>query len=226
MVAGQYLLPSSPKFPIANHEQHRIGDNKQPPTESDLTLLASRTADPPLPIPSSLPAFTPKSSQARHTDSSVYPYLETNVDHVPMQFTQEPIPEEPSQRSIELHGSDTPFRPWRVMRRYIQGLIERRGYEDLVSYSTTVEKAEKVGDEWQVTLRKEGNKKDYWWVERFDAVVVASGHYSVPYIPAIPGLDQLEKHRPGTVVHSKHYRGKDAYKDKVSFGNWDKRKPY
>lgn len=133
-----------------------------------------------------------------------------------MQFNQEPIPAETSERSVGIYGPETPFRHWDVVRRYIKGLVERRGYEDLVSYNTTVERVEKIGSEWKVTLRREGNERDYWWVEWFDAVVVASGHYSVPYIPAIDGLDELEKSRPGSVIHSKHFRGRDLYKGKVS----------
>lgn len=132
-----------------------------------------------------------------------------------MQFTQEPIPADVSQRSTDLYGPTTPFRHWEVLRRYVKGLVERRGYEDLVSYSTTVERAEKIGEEWKVTLRKEGRERDYWWTETFDAVVVASGHYSVPYIPAIEGLEEFEKSRPGSVIHSKHFRGRDLFKGKV-----------
>lgn len=154
--------------------------------------------------------------QPRFAESSIYPYLETNIDSVPMEFTQEPIPEERTERSIAVHGPDTPFRHWDVMRKYIKGLVERRGYEDYVSYNTTVELAEKVGSEWKLTLRRDGKQSDYWWVEWFDAVVVASGHYSVPYIPAIKGLDAFEKARPGSVLHSKQFRGKNEYQGKVS----------
>lgn len=134
-----------------------------------------------------------------------------------MQFTQEPIPSVQSERSINLHGNDTPFRHWTVMREYVQSLVKKQGYEDFVCYGTTVELAEKVGSEWKVILRKEGESEDYWWLEWFDAVVVASGHYSVPYIPAVPGLEHMEKMRPGSVVHSKHFRGKALYKNKVRF---------
>jgi cation diffusion facilitator CzcD-associated flavoprotein CzcO len=52
-------------------------------------------------------------------------------------------------------------------------------------------------------------------METFDAVVVASGHYWVPYVPDIEGLDQFEKTRPGSVVHSKHFRGRDLFHGKV-----------
>ncbi|KAI8666394.1 hypothetical protein NCS57_00864000 [Fusarium keratoplasticum] len=191
-----------------------IGDSGRPSTVSDFKSLADRSADTPLQVPEHLPSYTPKSSQPRFTESSVYPYLETNIDHLPMQFSQEPIPAETSERSVGIYGPETPFRHWDVVRRYIKGLVERRGYEDLVSYNTTVERVEKIGSEWKVTLRREGNERDYWWVEWFDAVVVASGHYSVPYIPAIDGLDELEKSRPGSVIHSKHFRGRDLYKGK------------
>ena len=182
---------------------------------TDLASLAAREADKPVPIPVKLPAQTPKLDQPRFTDSSIYPYLETNIDAVPMEFSQEPIPGDQTERSIAIHGPDTPFRHWEVVRNYIKGLVERRGYEDMVSYNTTVELAEKVGAEWKLTLRCDGKDSDYWWVEWFDAVVVASGHYSVPYIPDIKGLEDFQKVRPGSVLHSKQFRGKEQFKGKV-----------
>jgi cation diffusion facilitator CzcD-associated flavoprotein CzcO len=167
-------------------------------------------------LPDRLPAQKPKISNPRYAESSIYPYLETNIDSVPMAFSQEPIPAERSQRSVEQHGPETPFRHWSVMQRYIQELVDRNGYQDLISYNTTVERVEKVGHEWKVTLRKDGAEKDYWWVEWFDAVVVASGHYTVPYIPSVEGLEQFEKLRPGSVIHSKQFRGKEYFQGKVS----------
>ncbi|KAK0639383.1 hypothetical protein B0T16DRAFT_463066 [Cercophora newfieldiana] len=176
----------------------RIGDTSRPPTISDLSILANRTADPPIPIPENLPAQTPKLDQPRFAESSVYPYLETNVDNTAMEFTQESIPEERSEWSIATHGPNTPFRHWKVMRQYVSSLLERNGYQDFVSYNTIVERVEKVGAEWK-------------W---FDAVVVVSGYYWVPYIPAIEGLEQFEKSRPGSVLHSKHFRGRDLFRGK------------
>jgi cation diffusion facilitator CzcD-associated flavoprotein CzcO len=126
------------------------------------------------------------------------------------------MPEERSKLSISHHGPDTPFRRWDVVKRYITSLVERRGYSDLISYNTTVELVEKVGAEWKVTLRKDGEQSDYWWVEYFDAVVVASGHFWVPYIPPIEGLEEFEKARPGSVLHSKHFRGRKTFTGKAS----------
>lgn len=141
--------------------------------------------------------------------------METNVEYVPMQFSQEPVPADKTELSVALHGNDTPFRHWRVMQRYVQGLVNRNGYQDFVEYNTAVERVEKVGSEWKVTLRKSGERLDYWWVEWFDAVVVASGHYWVPYVPYVDGLEEFEKSQPGSVLHSKQFRGRDAFKGKV-----------
>ncbi|OLN81965.1 Thiol-specific monooxygenase 5 [Colletotrichum chlorophyti] len=201
-----------------------LGEEKPPPilSPTEIPLLASRTADPPLSsIPSSLPAQHPRSPQPRYSESTVYPYLETNVDYVPMQFTQEPFPEKQTEHSISIHGADTPFRHWTLVQDYVRSLVDRRGYQDFISYNTTVERIEKVPSktqpgeqEWNLTLRKQGSSTDYWWSETFDAIVVASGHYSVPYIPSIPGLDDFAKARPGSIIHSKHFRGRDAYRDR------------
>ncbi|KAI5464914.1 hypothetical protein BGZ63DRAFT_378986 [Mariannaea sp. PMI_226] len=191
-----------------------IGDKTQPPTLSNFEKLADRSADPALPIPAKLPAFVPKPDQPRFEESSIYPYLETNVAALTMEYSKETIPEVRSEWSISMHGQDTPFRSWQVIRGFIESLLQRNGYEDLISYNTWVENVEKVGDEWKVTLRKQGKELDYWWVEWFDAVVVASGHYWVPYVPSIEGLEQFEKSRPGSVVHSKHYRGRSRFVNK------------
>ena len=40
----------------------------------------------------------------------------------------------------------------------------------------------------------------------YDAVVVASGHYSVAYIPAIPGIREWNQRYPGVISHSKFYQ--------------------
>ena len=42
--------------------------------------------------------------------------------------------------------------------------------------------------------------------DTYDAVVVASGHYSVPYVPAILGIERWNETYPGAIVHSKFFR--------------------
>lgn len=214
--AGAFCLFSQNGSSLLTMSGIRIGDSSQPPALFNFASLATRTADPPLPVPERLPAQTPKSDQPRFTESSVYPYLETNIESLPMQFSQEPMPEERSELSVSLHGPGTPFLKWDVAQKYIKGLVERRSYRDLISYNTTVERVEKVGAEWKVILRKDGEQSDYWWTEWFDAVVVANGHFWVPYIPSIEGLEEFEKARPGSVLHSKNFRGREAFRGKAS----------
>lgn len=93
-------------------------------------------------------------------------------------------------------------------------------YLPWISLSTTVEKVEKKGGEWILTLRKtnehyRGKEHDYWWTETFDTVLVASGHYNVPFIPDILGLNETSKRFPGTFEHSQAYRKPDKYTNKV-----------
>ena len=48
----------------------------------------------------------------------------------------------------------------------------------------------------------------------YDAVIVASGHFSVPFVPDIPGLSDWNELHPGTVSHSKYYRVPEAFAGK------------
>lgn len=200
----------------------RVSRDDEPPRKLDFDGLAARTADAPLEIPQELPCRTPAVTQDRYTDSPVYPGLETNVDAGVMSYSQEPIPTIRSQWSIDRHGPETPFRHHTVIRQYIEDLITKKGHAGIVEYNTTVERAIKdpITNKWVLTIRRRelhnGAPSDYWWVESFDALVVASGHYAVPYIPAIPGLEEFATQYPGSVEHTKHYRGAENYRDKVS----------
>ncbi|KAJ5520234.1 hypothetical protein N7463_000687 [Penicillium fimorum] len=197
-----------------------VSRDDEPPQQFDFDGLAARTADAPVKIPEHLPCRTPVVCQDRFMDSPVYPTLETNVNAGAMSFSQEEIPEVRSQWSIERHGADTPFRHHSVIRKYIENLFNRNGYQDLVQYNTTVERAIKdpSSQKWVLTFRRtevvDGAKSDYWWAEEYDAVVVASGHYAVPFIPVIPGLKEFAARYPGSVQHTKHYRGPEKYQGK------------
>ncbi|GAB1213690.1 hypothetical protein ATERTT37_002840 [Aspergillus terreus] len=155
----------------------------------------------------------------RYADAHIYPTLHTNVDASVMEYSQEPIPAVRSDASIALHGPDTPFRHHTVICQYIEDLLNRNGYQDLVEYNTTVERAIKdpASGRWVLTLRRAGARPgyDYWWSETVDALVVASGHFNVPYVPAIPGLKEFAQKYPGSVEHTKQYRGPEKYRGKV-----------
>lgn len=197
----------------------RVSRTNETPVSLDIDSLSTRSADAPVAIPSELPLHAPTLSQHRFADSHVYPTLHTNVDASVMEYSREPIPAVFSDESVNLHGPDTPFRHHTVICQYIEDLLNRHGYQDLVEYNTTVERAAKdpSSGKWSLTLRRAGQPGglDYWWSESFDALVVASGHYNVPFVPAIPGLKEFSARYPGGVLHTKQYRGPEQYRGKV-----------
>jgi len=78
-----------------------------------------------------------------------------------------------------------------------------------------VEHAEKIHGKWILTLRRPlGGGSNYWWQESFDALVVATGHYNLPWLPSIPGLVEYDRRYPGRVIHSKHFRSPQKFAGK------------
>lgn len=89
------------------------------------------------------------------------------------------------------------FVPHHVPRQYIENYFASHQLDPLLVLSTTVEDISKIPTEspdeavrWKLTLRKYDHARhaDVWWEETFDAVVLANGHYSVPFVslPKLP----------------------------------------
>lgn len=86
----------------------------------------------------------------------------------------------------------------------------------LVSYSTQVQDIklrQKDGrDIWTVTTKdlvaSKIRKSEY------DAICIASGHYYVPFIPSVLGIEAWNQAYPGLVTHSKFYRTPSTYQNK------------
>lgn len=169
--------------------------------------------DPPLPPPDVLPAKTKKSPQERYDATPIYSYLETNIDVHVMEFTEEPISDRATPESIARFGANTPFRHHSVIQHYVEGLFQRHDYEKYIEFRVTVERVAKSGKGWTLTLRRSEKDHDYWWQEYFDAVAICSGHYSVPFVPDIPGLVDMATTYPGSVEHTKGFRSRNDYKD-------------
>jgi thioredoxin reductase len=117
--------------------------------------------------------------------------------------------------------SDAPAFPFRTqILKYLQEYGDEIRY--LVNFNTEVLKVEKHG-KWTLTIRdlKEPSKKP--WIEKFDAVAVASGktqnikdrkrlmagHYDIPLIPDIPGIKTFPSKK---ISHAKYFRHPSTYK--------------
>ncbi|EAU87107.2 hypothetical protein CC1G_05796 [Coprinopsis cinerea okayama7 len=92
-------------------------------------------------------------------------------------------------------------------------------------YNTRVERVEKRynadGSEagWSLVAKelvKDANKTRATWYKRnYDAVVVATGRYNAPNVPAISGLEEWNKKFPGHLLHSRQYRHPQPFKGKT-----------
>ncbi|KAL4765388.1 uncharacterized protein BDW70DRAFT_127627 [Aspergillus foveolatus] len=149
--------------------------------------------------------------------TAMYGWLDTNVPADLMAFTHTPLPEENSSKSVERYGDGNATRPWYTVARYLLELVE--GLQGSISFETTVVSVEKTwSGKWRLTLRRpeavEGATRDLWWQEEFDAVIVATGQYSEPFLPKIPGLDRVVKTHPETLEHVNAFRSREQYASK------------
>ncbi|KAI4599007.1 hypothetical protein KJ359_002424 [Pestalotiopsis sp. 9143b] len=115
-----------------------------------------------------------------------------------------------------------PFAPHYVPRQYIENYFSTHGVDKYLVLNTTVEDVSRLPpasnhepEKWKLTLRKYDPARhvDTWWEETFDAVILANGHYSVPYVPHVKGLEGFIGKYPERVVHSKYYRSPAVYAD-------------
>ncbi|TVY55908.1 Thiol-specific monooxygenase [Lachnellula cervina] len=173
--------------------------------------------DPRLEIPNELPKVKSPNKQERFLRTPVYNSLTTNVPDIAMCFSDSPFP----------YG---PFVPHHVPREYVASYFSLHKTDGFLELNTTVEDLSRISsssskdtEQWRLTLRKyePARQVDFWWEETFDAVILANGHYSVPFVPQVKGLDAYTKKFPGRVVHSKHYRTPLLYSNKkvLTIGN-------
>ncbi|KAK3330445.1 hypothetical protein B0H66DRAFT_572504 [Apodospora peruviana] len=166
--------------------------------------------DPPLKIPDldmKSPQTTPHDDQERYSQTPIYSSLTTNVPDIAMSFSDERF----------AYG---PFAPHYVARQYIENYFSRHKTDSFLVLNTTLEDLSRLPpteedglDRWRLTLRKFDAVRhvDVWWQEEFDAIVLANGHYSVPYVPFVKGLEEYTAKFPGRIVHSKLYRAPLIY---------------
>ncbi|KAH7563354.1 hypothetical protein BM1_00401 [Bipolaris maydis] len=98
-----------------------------------------------------------------------------------------------------------------VLADYIQNTAIMTGVHEATQYDTNVKNVWKDGSSWLVettTLQTDSAGVERWntSTQKFDAVVVASGHYHAPRVPGTPGLAEWKKRWPDRVEHSKRYR--------------------
>ncbi|KAJ7488272.1 FAD/NAD-P-binding domain-containing protein [Mycena latifolia] len=126
-----------------------------------------------------------------------------------------------------------PNLPWAVsvhdVQRHVRAYASLHGINSndessdriITSYSTRVEEVKKRNSTgWTLTLRRlerlpESNRiKAEYWTEEFDAVVVATGPFTWPHVPAIEGIGAWSKAKQDgrySMYHSQSFRHPERY---------------
>lgn len=150
--------------------------------------------DPPLrPKPGAPPVFP----------TPMYGTLHANTIKTTMNYKDAPFPEDtwvfPSRQSI---------------------------FKYLVEYAKDVHHLIKFSHQVQALDLRQENGRDKWdlvaactlsgrrFSDTYDAVVVANGHYDIPFIPDVKGIKTFHEAHPSAILHSKNYRIPEPFKGK------------
>lgn len=107
----------------------------------------------------------------------------------------------------------------------VQAYIEQYSHDvrHLIEFQTQVlDLHQETSSKWTIKTKSVTPDENVEVAEHhFDAVVVANGHFNIPYIPKVPGIEAFSKAHPGTISHSKFYRLPEQYSGKkvVIVGN-------
>lgn len=135
--------------------------------------------------------------------SPMYEQLETNIPHVLMKFSDE--------SSLETHQL---FPSRQAVTQYLEEYAEPS--RSLVRFQTQVidvrPRHQTLRHGW--LLQYKDLRSGAHFEETYDAVLVASGHYTVPTLPNIKGIKSWDTANKGTIYHSKFYRRPDPFAKK------------
>ncbi|KAI8140254.1 hypothetical protein BJV82DRAFT_623325 [Fennellomyces sp. T-0311] len=187
--------------------------SEQPPVKPSIPCNSYPTKAKPIQEEDRIVQVTPteRINKLRHAPpSACYPDLYNNASapHM-MDYEDFPWPKETEW-----------YLPHNELQKYYKDYAEHYGLFDLIEFSTNVEFVERTSDGWVLTLRKAEyiNNKTMihykTWTETFDAVTVASGVYTDPFLPDFQHLQEYDAQWPERIIHSKQYRHWQDYNGK------------
>lgn len=145
--------------------------------------------------------------------SPIYDQLETNIPKSLMSFSDTPFDanlplfprHEGVQRYLEEYGS--------AISSHIQLQTQ------VLDIKFEGRSSDGQQDQWDVSFKHIPSGKIR--MQTFNAIVVATGHFSTPSIPKIPGLAEWDRQHPNSISHSKYFRLPHVFANKkvVVVGN-------
>ena len=152
--------------------------------------------------PPELPIW-PKGAAAPLFSNPMYDHLNTNIPKGLMGFSDLKFPSEsllfPTREDVQSY-----------LVQYSQEI------RHLIKFSTQIksihEATESSGPKWDLTSKSTVTNEEE--TKYYDAIVVANGHYSVPFIPSVPGIEAFNATYPSIITHSKVYRAPKPFTNK------------
>ena len=132
--------------------------------------------------------------------SPMYEHLETNIPHSLMKFSDSP--------SLEDHQL---FPSRETITQYLEDYGKDVRY--LVSFQTQVTSIDQT-QSGAHRVRFKNLQDGTVHEKRYDAVVIANGHYTVPSIPNMKGIKEWAQVNPGVITHTKFYRRPEPFANK------------
>ena len=133
----------------------------------------------------------------------MYDGLETNIPNVLMEHS-----DDPSLRNHQLFPTrETVLDYLEDYAKSIKGLVHFENQVSDVRLQTFCGQ-----DQWLVS--SQALRTGLTRTKSYDAILVANGHYGIPYVPNIKGIGDWHLANPGVISHSKFYRNPAVYDGK------------
>lgn len=145
--------------------------------------------------------------------SGIFPELFTNVPSRYMRFSYMPHEEKFTDKNRVIY----PFLTLNEFSHRLYSFVEREKLDEYIRVNSRVEKVFKTDrGKWIVVVRETSDDSGTvkWYQEEFDAIISAVGHYSIPHIPCIPGLNEYNKLHGETLMHAKSFRNREIFRNK------------
>ncbi|CCH41504.1 dimethylaniline monooxygenase [Wickerhamomyces ciferrii] len=138
--------------------------------------------------------------QIKEVPSPMYKHLETNLFKEMMAFKDFPFPKE-----LESY----PTR--QEVIKYLENYSKTISKDVKFNLNSNVESVEKKADIWEVKVSINGSEVE---TRKYDAVVLANGHYNHPFIPDTKGIKEWNAKYPKSIIHCKYFDDCLPFKNK------------
>ncbi|EXJ93599.1 hypothetical protein A1O1_01991 [Capronia coronata CBS 617.96] len=217
IIGGGPVGVSCAKYLLAEKVFDTIDIYEQRDGVGGIWNLSDPTRSRKIPLPQLDPFYGSKGDHSEDEtlefESPLYDYLETNIPKQLMAFSDKPFPEE-----------DPLFPGHPAVLRYLNDYADE--VRHLIHFHTAVRDVtlntdNKSSSQEKWSLLAEDLRTKQTISREYDAIIVANGHYTVPYVPDIKGLTDWNATYPDRILHSKAYRKPEDFRNKkvIVIGN-------